>query len=77
MTRPWERPATGLMLLRTRDLLVFFVWERGFYTNREIDDIFGITYTAVSHIVKQVKARIGTDRDFQKDYALINSQIKM
>jgi putative transposase len=60
-----------------RDLMVFFLWERGSYTNSEIGDVFGITYTAVSHIVKQVKARIGRDQDSQKDYALINSQIKM
>jgi len=39
--------------------------------------MFGITYTAVSHIVKQVKGRMTKEQDFQNNYALLNSQIKM
>ena len=46
-------------------------------TNKELGDIFGITYTGVSHIVKQAKGRIKTDKDFQANYATFNSQIKM
>ena len=42
-----------------------------------IDVIFGITHTAVSHIVKPVKGRIKTDHGFQMHYRLLNSQIKM
>ena len=60
-----------------RDLLVFFLWEGGAYNNREIGDMFGITYSAVSHIVKQMKAKVKTDQDFRNNYALLNSQIKM
>jgi len=60
-----------------RDLLVFFLWKRGGYTNREIGDMFGITYSAVSHIVKKAKGKMKTDPDFRKNYTLINSQIKM
>ena len=60
-----------------RDLLVFFLWQRGAYTNSEIGDMFGITYTAVSHIVRKAKGKMKTDQDFQNYYALLNSQIKM
>jgi len=38
--------------------------------------MFGITYTAVSHIVKQAKGKIQIDQDFQNDYAPLNSQVK-
>ncbi len=38
-----------------RDLLVFLLWERGSFTNREIGEVFSVGYTAVSHIVKKVK----------------------
>jgi len=60
-----------------RDLWVFLLWESGAYTNREIGDMFGISYTAVSHIVKNAKNRMKNDQGFQKDYVLLNSQIKM
>jgi putative transposase len=60
-----------------RDILVFFLWEKGAYTNAEIGEAFGVGYTAVSHIVKKVKSKLKADREYKKDYELINSQIKM
>ncbi len=60
-----------------RDLPVFFLWHGGVYNNREIGDMFGITYSAVCHIVKQVKAKVKTDQDFRNNYALLDSQIRM
>ena len=43
----------------------------------EIGDIFGISYTAVSHIVKKLKDQLAADRGYNEKYKLINSQIKM
>jgi len=60
-----------------RDLLVYLLWQRGAFTNAEIGDIFGVTYTAVSHIVKKVKGQLKTDRNYGRKYELLNSQIKM
>ena len=59
------------------DLLVFLLWERGAYTNAEIGEVFGVGYTAVSHIVKKVKDKMKSHRDYREKYALINSQVKM
>jgi len=39
--------------------------------------VFGATYTVVSHIVQKAKGKMKTDRDFLKNYALLNSQIKL
>jgi len=39
--------------------------------------MFGITDSAVSHIVVQVKGRVKTDYDFQRGYWLLNSQSKI
>lgn len=39
--------------------------------------MLGITYSAVSHIVKHVKGRMKTESDFENAYRQINSQIKM
>ncbi len=36
-----------------RDLWVFLLRQTGYYTNGEIGEMFGISYTAVSHIVKE------------------------
>jgi len=58
-----------------RDLLVYLFWERGAFTNGEIGDFFGVTYTAVSHIVKEVKGQLKTDRDYRQKYDFVNSQI--
>jgi hypothetical protein len=60
-----------------RDLLVYFLWQRGLFTNEEIGALFGFTYSAVSHIVRAVKAQMKVDRGFVKKYRLVNSQIKM
>ena len=60
-----------------RDLLLYFFWQRGGYTNVEIGDLFGVTYTAVSHIVKKVKVQLKTDRIYRQKYENYNSQIKL
>jgi lipoate synthase len=60
-----------------RDLLVFLLWKRGAYTNAEIGEAFGVTYTAVSHIEKKVKSHMKANRKCRKKYECINSQIKM
>jgi len=60
-----------------RDLWVFLLWKAGSYTNGEIGEIFGIGYTAVSHIVKEARNRMKSDHVFQRDYALLNSQLKI
>ena len=60
-----------------RDLMAYLLWQRGGYTNVEIGDFFGVTYTAVSHIVKKVKVQLKTGRIYKQKYEKFNSQIKM
>jgi len=48
-----------------RDLRLFLLWQAGSFTNQEIGEMFGISYTAVSHIVKQARNRMKTDQIFQ------------
>jgi putative transposase len=60
-----------------RDILVYLLWERGAFTNEEIGGIFGVSYSAVSHIVRRVKSQLREDKNYQKKQGLINSQIKM
>ncbi|HIJ42047.1 MAG TPA: hypothetical protein HPP90_13370 [Deltaproteobacteria bacterium] len=44
----------------------------GLSRNIEIGDMFGISHTAVSHIVKTVKGKMRSDGDYRKKYALIH-----
>ncbi len=37
-----------------RDLVVYALWEKGLFKNEEIGQVFGLSYSAVSHIVKDV-----------------------
>jgi DNA-directed RNA polymerase specialized sigma24 family protein len=56
---------------------VFLLRQTGSYTNGEIGEMCGISYTAVSHIVKEARNRMKTDPVFQRDDAHLNSQITM
>jgi len=56
---------------------VFLLRQTGSYKNGEIGEMLGIIYTAVSHIVKEARNRMKTDQVFQRDYALLNSQITL
>ena len=59
---------------RKRDVLAFYLWEKGADTDSKTvnSKLDGITYSAVRHIIKQVKGRLKTEPDFEKDYRQIN-----
>jgi hypothetical protein len=46
-----------------RDLLVFSVWKACILANEKIGNLFGMTYSSISHIVKKVRSRMEKDRD--------------
>ena len=60
-----------------RNLLVFSVWKTGRLTNDEIGNLFGMTYSSVSHIVKTVRVKIEEDRDLKEKYGKIYSLFKI
>jgi len=60
-----------------RDLAVYLLWKTGLLTNEKIGQLFGFSYSSVSHIVKTVQARIKKDRKFSEKLNRINSQFKM
>jgi hypothetical protein len=60
-----------------RDLLVYLLWKKGRFTNKEIGRYFGISYSAVSHIVRLTESGMGiksVNQDMEKE---INSLFKM
>jgi len=60
-----------------RDLLVLSVWKIGFLTNDEIGNSFGMTYSAVSHIVKSIRLRMKGDKGLVERFNHIYSLFKM
>lgn len=59
-----------------RDLGIYLLWETGRYTNQEIGEAFGITYSAVSRRVKAVTDRRAQDALLEKKYRQLRSRMK-
>ena len=45
-----------------RDLLIYLIWQSGGWTNQEIGDRFGLTYSAVSRRVSLFKSKLREDK---------------
>ncbi len=60
-----------------RDLAIYALWERGVFGNEELGQVFGVSYSAVSHIVRGVKERMKKNPLIEKRTEKLNSQFKM
>ena len=60
-----------------RDLLIYMAWNTGVFTNKEIGRQFGLTYSAVSHCVREVEKYIPKDSALKRKFHKINSLFKM
>ena len=60
-----------------RDLLLYFAWKAGLFTNEDIGEIFNLTYSAVSHGVRSVRLGLVKDRRLKNKLNTLNSQFKM
>jgi len=53
------------------DLLVYLVWKTCMLPNAEIGRLFGMRYSAISHILSSMRTRIKEEPDLQAKYDLI------
>jgi len=60
-----------------RDMVLYFIRETGLYTNRQIGNIFGLTYSAVSRRANIIKLKIGKSKELNNKYRQIKSLIKV
>lgn len=60
-----------------RDLVLYFIWRAGHLRNEQIGDLFGISYSAVSHAVKSVKAKLNEDQKLKAKFSQLNSLFKL
>ena len=60
-----------------RDLAMYILWDKGVFRNDDIGRVFGVSYSAVSHMVKDVKERMGKDLQLRRNMQKLISQFKM
>ncbi|MBW2605272.1 MAG: hypothetical protein JRE28_13320, partial [Deltaproteobacteria bacterium] len=63
--------------IRDRDVLLYFLRGTGLYTNKQIGELFGLTYSAVSRRARIVKSEISKRSDMRRKHSLIKSKIKV
>ena len=60
-----------------RDLLIYLLWSTGWYSNREIGNLFGLDYSSVSRRVTIMKSKISEEGEMNKRLEHIKSLIKV
>ena len=63
--------------IQDRDVLLYFLRGTGLYTNKQIGELFGLTYSAVSRRANIVKSEISKQSEMRQKYSLIKSMIKV
>ncbi len=59
-----------------RDLLIYVLWNTGWYNNREIGDLFGLGFSSVSRRVSIIKSKISMESGIRKKAKTLNALIK-
>lgn len=60
-----------------KDLLIYTLWETGIYRNEEIGKLFGVSYSAVSKSVSNIRKKRIMNEEVKRSLASINSLFKM
>ncbi|HUV50550.1 MAG TPA: transposase [Anaerolineae bacterium] len=60
-----------------RDLMIYFLWQTGRFTNQKISGLFGLSYSSVSRRVAIFREKLRVDKTFKKEYGRISELIKM
>ena len=60
-----------------RDLLLYGIWRTGQFKNEQIGDLFGMSYSGVSHVVRSVKLKPAKSRQLQTEFDQLNSLFKL
>ena len=63
--------------IQDRDILLYFLRETGLYTNKQIGDLFNLTYSAVSRRAVIVKSEMSRQTEMRRKYDQLKSRIKV
>ncbi len=60
-----------------RDLIIYFLWNKGLMTNEKLGRFFNISHSAISHSVKLFKERMINNKEAKNQFEIFNSQFKL
>jgi REP element-mobilizing transposase RayT len=60
-----------------RDLMIYLIWKTGGLTNDQIGQLFGLSYSAVSHAVKSLKSKMLDNQELTAKFNNLYSQFKL
>lgn len=60
-----------------RNMLLYCIWKTGQFKNEQIGNLFGISYSGVSHVIKFTKHKQSKSRKLKKKLERLNSQFKL
>ncbi len=60
-----------------RDLIIYFLWEMGLFTNSDIGASFGLSYSAVSRWAALVNNHTAVDPAIKKQIEMLSAQTKI
>ena len=63
--------------MEKRDMLIYLLWDSGRLSNQRIASLLGLTHSNISRRVSLFKARLAQEKTLAKEYADIESQIKV
>jgi putative transposase len=66
VTRFKEAPRISSPEKEDRDLLMYLLWKTGKLPNEKIGNLFGVTYSSVSHSIRAVNYRLKKERKFRQ-----------
>ena len=73
----WHFRRISRSLKEDRDLLVYLVWKICILSNEETGRLFGMTYSAISHILGSMRTRMQKDSELRVKYNNVYSLCKM
>jgi hypothetical protein len=60
-----------------RDVMVYFLWQTGRFSNRKIAELFGLSYSSVSKRAGIVRKRLRDEKTFKDKVDQLNALIQL
>ena len=60
-----------------RDMLLYGIWKTGQLNNEQIGNLFGLSYSGVSHTVKSAKRKLSNNRQLKVKFNQLYSQFRL
>ena len=57
--------------------MIYFLWQTGRFSIREIGELFGLSYSSVSKRAGMVRKRLREEKTFQDEFDGLNTLIKI